>query len=410
MGKMLRIAAPLLLLIVAVVLLVSSLGASCNFTTLSGSTPTPKQLGVVDEAWNTILNDYVDKDKVDLDALSSSAIKAMLESIHDPYAAYFDAAEYKTIKQINIEGTYGGIGAVVTIAGGNITVIAPIEGTPAKAAGIMPRDRILEINGESTEGMSLEEAVLKIHGDPGTKVTLQVLHQGEESPLTLVITRAEIDVASVYPEIIKDTSTPTTTQAPTVTPLPNGIALITITYFSIRTGDETVSALKDMLASGAIGIVLDLRDNPGGVLDSAVTVASQFLKEGTVVYALDSEGRKVSWDVEPRGLATDLPLAVLVNGNSASASEVVAGALQDYGRGLLIGTETFGKGSVNHFRELSDGSAIYISIGRWYTPNGRQIEGQGLTPDMVVERTEQDVQQGKDPQLDKAIEYIKSKL
>ena len=410
MGKMLRIAAPLLLLIVAVVLLVTSLGASCNFSSLSKPTPTPQGLGLIEEAWNTVLNDYVEKDKVDLKALSSSAINGMLESIHDPYAAYFDAAEYKTIKQINIEGTYGGIGAVVTIAGGNITVIAPIEGTPAKAAGIMPRDRILEINGESTEGMSLEEAVLKIHGDPDTKVTLQVLHQGEENPLTLVITRAEIDVASVYPEIIKDTSTPTTTQAPTVTPLPNGIALITITYFSIRTGDETVSALKDMLASGAIGIVLDLRDNPGGVLDSAVTVASQFLKEGTVVYALDSEGRKVSWDVEPRGLATDLPLAVLVNGNSASASEVVAGALQDYGRGLLIGTETFGKGSVNHFRELSDGSAIYISIGRWYTPNGRQIEGQGLTPDMVVERTEQDVQQGKDPQLDKAIEYIKSKL
>ena len=211
MGKMLRIAAPLLLLIVAVVLLVSSLGASCNFTTLSGSTPTPKQLGVVDEAWNTILNDYVDKDKVDLDALSSSAIKAMLESIHDPYAAYFDAAEYKTIKQINIEGTYGGIGAVVTIAGGNITVIAPIEGTPAKAAGIMPRDRILEINGESTEGMSLEEAVLKIHGDPGTKVTLQVLHQGEENPVTIVITREEINVASVYPEIIQGNSTPTPT-------------------------------------------------------------------------------------------------------------------------------------------------------------------------------------------------------
>jgi carboxyl-terminal processing protease len=165
-----------------------------------------------------------------------------------------------------------------------------------------------------------------------------------------------------------------------------------------------------MLASGARGIVLDFRDNPGGVVDSAVTVASQFLKEGTVLYALDSEGRKVSWDVESGGLATDLPLAVLVNGNSASASEVVAGALQDYERAPLIGNQTFGKGSINHFRQLSDGSAIYISIGRWYTPNGRQIEGQGLTPDMVVERTEQDVQQGKDPQLDKAIEYIKSKL
>jgi carboxyl-terminal processing protease len=410
MGKIFRIAAPLLLLTVVVVLLVTSLGASCNFASLSGPTATPKELGVIEEAWNTVLNDYVDKDKVDLKALSSSAINGMLESIHDPYAAYFDAAEYKIIKEINLEGTFGGIGAVVTIADGNLTVIAPIAGTPAERAGIKPQDKILEINGNSTQGMSLEEAVLKIHGDPGTKVTLQVLHQGEEAPVNLVITREEINVSSVYPEIIQGNSTPMPTLAPTVTPVSNGIAHITITYFSSRTGDEIVSALKDMLASGMRGIVLDLRDNPGGVVDSAVTVASQFLKEGTVIYALDSEGRKVTWDVEPGGLATDPPLAVLVNGNSASASEVVAGALQDYGRGLLIGTKTFGKGTVDHFRELSDGSAIYITIGRWYTPKGRQIEGQGLTPDIVVERTEQDVQQGKDPQLDQAIEYIKSKL
>ncbi|MCX5995848.1 MAG: S41 family peptidase [Chloroflexi bacterium] len=414
MGKIHRLAAPLLLLIVAVVLLVTSLGASCDFSSLSGSTPTPKQLGVVDEAWNTILNDYVDRDKVDLDALSSSAIKAMLESIHDPYAAYFDAAEYKTIKQTNLEGTYGGIGAVVTIADGNLTVIAPIAGTPAERAGIKPQDKILEINGNSTQGMSLEEAVLKIQGETGTQVTLQVLHQGEEAPITLVITREEINLPSVYPEIIQGkgngNATTTPTPAPTVTPLPNGIALITITYFSEHTGDEIVSALNNVLASGAKGIVLDLRDNPGGVLDSAVAVASQFLKDGIVLYALDSNGNKETWDVEPGGLATDLPLAVLVNGNSASASEVVAGALQDYERAPLIGNQTFGKGSINHFRQLSDGSAIYISIGRWYTPNGKQIEGQGLTPDIVVERTEQDVQQGKDPQLDKAIEYIKSKL
>jgi len=410
MGRILRIAAPLLLLIVAVIFLVTSLGASCNFTSLSGSTPTPKQLGVVDEAWNTILNDYVDKDKVDLDALSSSAIKAMLESIHDPYAAYFNPAEYKIIKQINLEGTFGGIGAMVTIRDGQIAVIAPIAGTPAERAGIKPGDKILQINGNSTEGMSLEEAVLKIQGEPGTQVTIQVLHQGEEAPITLVITREEIDLPSVYPEIIQGNSTTTPTPAPIVTPMPNGIALITITYFSERTGDETVSALKNVLASGAKGIVLDLRDNPGGVLDSAVAVASQFLKDGIVLYALNSNGKKETWDVKPGGLATDLPLAVLVNGNSASASEVVAGALQDRERAPLIGNQTFGKGSINHFRQLSDGSAIYISIGRWYTPNGRQIEGNGLTPNIVVERTEQDVQQGKDPQFDQAIEYIKSKL
>ena len=410
MGRMFRIAVPLLLLTVVLVLVVTSLGASCSLSSLSSPTPTPKQLGVVDEAWSVILNDYVDKDKIDQNALSSSAIKAMLESIHDPYAAYFDAAEFKTIEQMNVQGIYGGIGAMVTIKDGQVTVIAPIAGTPAEKAGIKPGDKILAIDGNSTQGMSLEEAVLKVQGDPGTKVTLEVLHQGEETPITLVITREEINLPSVYPEIGNVTSIPSTTPVPTVTPLPNGIAIITITYFSERTGDEAVSALKDVLASGAKGIVLDLRDNPGGILDSAVAVASQFLKQGIVLYALDSSGKKETWDVKPGGLATDVPLAVLVNGNSASASEVVAGALQDYGRAPLIGNQTFGKGSINHFRQLSDGSAIYISIGRWFTPNGRQIEGNGLTPDIVVNTTEQDIQQGKDPQLDRAIEYIKSKL
>jgi carboxyl-terminal processing protease len=410
MGKMLRVAAPFLLLTVVLALVVTSLGASCSLPLLTGSTPTSKQLGVVDEAWNTIINDYVDKDKVDLDALRSSAIKAMLESIQDPYAAYFDAAEFKTIEQTNVQGTYEGIGAMVTIKDGQLTVIAPIAGTPAEKAGIKPQDKILEIDGNSTQGMSLEEAVSKVQGDPGTKVTLQVLHQGEETPVELVITREEINLPSVYPEIGNATSNPSTTPSPPVTPLPSGIAVITITYFSERTGDEITSALRDVLASGAKGIVLDLRDNPGGVLDSAVTVASQFLKDGIVLYELDSNDEKQTWDVKPGGLATDVPLAVLVNGNSASASEVVAGALQDYGRAPLIGNQTFGKGSINHFRQLSDGSAIYISIGRWYTPNGRQIEGNGLTPDIVVDRTEQDIQQGKDPQLDRAIEYIESKL
>jgi len=309
-----------------------------------------------------------------------------------------------------VEGTYGGIGAMVTIKNEQLTVIAPIAGTPAEKAGIKPGDKILTIDGNSTQGMSLEEAVLKVQGDPGTNVTLQVLHQGEETPVELVIIREEINLPSVYPEIGNATTTPATTPAPTARPLPNGIAIITITYFSERTGDEITSALKDVLARGAKGIVLDLRDNPGGILDSAVTVANQFLKDGIVLYELDSNDEKQMWDVKPGGLATDVPLAVLVNGNSASASEVVAGALQDYGRAPLIGNQTFGKGSINHFRQLSDGSAIYISIGRWYTPNGRQIEGNGLTPDIVIDRTEQDIQQGKDPQLDRAIEYIESKL
>ena len=398
--------------IVLFMLLVLLLIAAIVLPTFSKTSPTSnnEELDLVEEAWQVINTDYVDKAKLNLEELSAGAIKGMLEAVNDPYTAYYDANEYRMIRELNIEGSYGGIGTVVTIADGNLTVVAPIEGTPAARAGLKPRDRILEINGETTQGMSLEEAVLRIQGEPGTQVTLKVLHKGEEIPETMVITREEININSVYPEVITDTPVLTPTPAPTVTPLTGDIARIRITYFSSRTGDEIATALKDVIDGGVSGIILDLRDDPGGVLDSAIKVASQFLKEGIVLYTVDSNGDRENWDVIKGGLATNLPLAVLVNENSASASEVVAGALQDYDRGLLIGTKTYGKGSINHFRELSDGSAIYITIGRWYTPNGRQIEGNGLIPDVVVDRTEQDIQEGKDPQLDKAVEYIKSKL
>jgi carboxyl-terminal processing protease len=220
-----------------------------------------------------------------------------------------------------------------------------------------------------------------------------VLHEGEENPVPLVFTREEVNVPSVYEEV-----------------LPGNIAYVRITSFSTRTDSELVSALENVLGEDVRGIILDLRNNPGGTLDAAVSVASQFLEDGQVLYSLASKGDRETWEVRDGGLATDLPLAVLVNGSSASASEVVSGAIQDQERGVLIGTQTFGKGSINHYRELSDGSAVYISIARWYTPNGRQIEGNGLTPDIVVEMTEQDIEEGKDPQFDKAIEYIEGQV
>ena len=347
----------------------------------------------VEEAWQLIINNYVDKDKLDLKELSDGAIKGMLESLDDPYSDYFDTEESEIVKNVNIEGSYGGIGAVVGIRDGQLLVIAPIEDTPAKQAGIKPRDSILEIDGESTEGMSLTEAAYKIQGEPGTQVTLKVLHIDEEEPVILVITREIIEVDSVFSEIRDD-----------------NIVYIQITFFSERTSTEIVAVLKEVLAQNIAGIILDLRDNPGGPVNSAVSVASQFLKEGTVLYAVDSNGKKQTWSVERGGLATGQPLMVLVNSSSASASEVVAGALQDYGRAVIIGTQTFGKGSINLLKDLSDGSAIYITIGRWFTPNGRQIEGQGLTPDIIIDRTGDEIAQGKDPQLDRAVEYLKSQL
>jgi carboxyl-terminal processing protease len=385
MGKSMKLAALVLLLIA----LIAAIVVIPVVTKIS----TPAALDKVDEAWRVILNDYVAKDNLDQNALSEGAIKGMIAALNDPYTAYYDAAEYTYISQRITEGGYVGIGAVMTIDNGNLTVVSVLPDSPAEKAGLKAKDRVLEVDGNSTAGMSLDEAVLRIQGKAGTQVTLLVLHAGEENPETIVITREEITFSSVFKEI-----------------LPGNIGLITVSIFSTRTGSEFISGLEEMKSKNVSGIILDLRDNPGGTLDAAVSVASQFLKDGIVLYALDNEGKKQTYDVKPEGLATELPLAVLVNGRSASGSEVVAGALQDHGRGVLIGTKTFGKGSINHWRQLSDGSAIYITIGRWYTPNGRQIEGNGLTPDIVVERTQQDIEQGKDPQLDRAIEYIKSQI
>ncbi|MFC2059359.1 S41 family peptidase, partial [Chloroflexota bacterium] len=296
-----------------------------------------------------------------------------------------------TFTQAYFEGAYSGIGALVTLRDDQFMVVSPIPGAPAESAGIMSGDIILEIDGESTIDMDYIYALLKVRGEAGTQVTLHVLHQDEETPVDIVITREEIKTPSVYSEVLSD-----------------NIALLSITHFSYETASELASELKGILADGATGIILDLRSNPGGTLDGAVSVASQFIEEGLVLYSINSNGEQDSWEVKSGGIALDIPLVVLVNEGSASSSEVVAGALQDHDRARLVGTRTLGKGSVNHIRELSDGSAIYITIARWYTPNGRLIEGLGLPPDYVVEITEEDIENGDDPQLERAIEYLGS--
>ena len=378
----------LLLIALVVALVVGSYGPSWF-----NPSRTQPEFEIVEEAWQVIINDYVDSDEIDLERLSQGAIDGMIKALDDPYSAYFDAEQYE-LSQYSLQGSFGGVGIEVTVdEEGGLVVVAPIVGTPAQKAGIMPGDKILAIDGEKTEGMHFIEAVLKIRGEQGTQVTLRVLHEGEDVPQDYVITREEIDAASVLAKM-----------------LPGNIAHIEVGHFTSRTGSELTSALEDIIADDVSGIILDLRDNPGGVLKAAVAVASQFLEEGIAVYVIDGEGNEEEWRVEEGGLATKLPLVVLVNSNSASSSEVVAGALQDHMRGIVIGTQTLGKGAVNHFRELSDGSAIYITSARWYTPNRQQIEGQGITPDEIIEITEDDLARGYDPQLERAIEYIESQL
>lgn len=354
--------------------------------------PPPTGIELVEEAWQVILEDFVDSDELDPDVLAQGAIKGLIEALQDPHSAYFDPERYDEWQE-HLAGAFGGIGAQVSIVDGQVVIVEPLEDSPAGREGIAAGDKILEVDGTSTEGMTLDEAVGRIRGEPGSQVALLVLHEDEETPVEIVITREMIQLDSVTWEMLSD-----------------GIAHIRIIQFTNRTAAEIVTALQELMDGDVAGIILDLRNNQGGVLSAAVTVASQFLEEGIVLYAIDNEDERDTWDVQAGGLATTPPLAVLVNAHSASASEVVAGALQDHQRGRLIGTTTYGKGSVNHVRQLSDGSAIYITIERWYTPNGRQIEEHGITPDEEVERTAEDVREGRDLQLERAIEYLMSQL
>ena len=271
-----------------------------------------------------------------------------------------------------------------------ITITAPLPGTPAERAGIMPGDVILEVDGESTEGWSVLESVIRIRGLDGTPVRLLVLHKNAQDPVEIEIVRATIQITSVEWEM-----------------LPDGIAHVEISTFSSNTDEQMSAIIEEAKEEGARAMILDLRNNPGGLLSTTVNIASQFLEDGLVLYSVDGNDHRVEYEVRPDGLAPNLPLAVLVNGGSASGSEVLAGALRDHGRASLIGENTFGKGSVNLPHNLTDGSGLYCTIGRWYSPNGHLIEGEGFAPDIQVVPSQEENQ---DIQLDRAVEYLQSQV
>jgi len=358
-----------ILKIVVIALLVVNLalffGAGCavGIKAPFGST---QSLGIVDEAWDILFRDYVDKDKLDETKMSQGAVRGMVEAVDDPYTAYLDPVTYE-LSLTRLEGTYEGIGATVAIEDDQIVVIAPIAGSPAEKAGIRPGDKVLEIDGVSTEGMSLVEAVVIIRGPQGAPVRLLVLHQDETEPVEIEIVRDEIELPSVRYEMRED------------------IAYITISHFSELTNGQLSSALESITHEAATGIIIDLRSNPGGLLQGVIDVASYFLTEGVVVDVVDNRGGHTTATVTRKEIATDLPLVILVDSFSASGSEVLAGALQDHGRAVIAGTTTFGKGSVNILRQLKDGSGLYITTARWFTPQGRLIEGEGISPDYELE-------------------------
>jgi len=377
MPKTIKIIVITLLLVVSLAL---SFGAGCA---LGDRTPPSLGPGLdsIVEAWDILVNDYVGKDGLDTSTLSQAAIKGMVEALDDPYSAYLDAETYQ-LSLSDLAGKFEGIGAYVAVKDEQIMIIAPIPDSPAAKAGIKAGDIILGIDDKPASEMSLAEAVLYIRGPKGTSVRLLILHQGETEPEEIEIVRAEIELSSVYFEMRGD------------------IAYINIAYFSERTNEELSPVLQSITQEAATGIILDLRSNPGGLLQTVVDVASRFLKEGVVVDVVDNQGQHTASTVKPKGTTTDLPLVVLVDSYSASGSEVLAGALQDYARAIIAGTKTYGKGSVNILHQLEDGSGLYITTARWLTPNGRPIEGEGIDPDYELD-LEEDA-------IGWAIDYLKS--
>ncbi len=379
MSKTVKIMAVALLL---VAILTLSFGAGCALGT-NALPRTELGLDVVEEAWSIIFRDYVDRNKLDTSTLSQGAIEGMVKALDDPYTAYLTPQTYQ-MSLSDLEGKFEGIGAYVGVKDEQLIVIAPIADSPAAKAGIRSGDVILRIDDDLASEMSLQEAVLRIRGPKGTSVRLLILHQDVAEPEEIEIVRAEIELRSVRLEMRGD------------------IAYINISHFSERTNEELSPVLESITREGATGIVLDLRSNPGGLLEAVVDVASRFLREGIVVHTVDNQGKRTSLSVESGWVITDLPLVVLTDNYSASGSEVLAGALQDYARATIAGIKTYGKGSVNTLHRLKDGSGLYITTARWLTPNGRLIEGEGIEPDYKLELEGEDAVQW-------AIDYLKSK-
>lgn len=351
------------------------------------------QFKVFWEAWQLVDREFYDPQAIDHQKMTYGAIKGMLEALDDQYTS-FATPSHAQITDEDLRGSFDGIGVVVEMRDKKLTVVAPQEGTPGEKAGIKPGDVIVAVDGKDTINLSLLEAVSLIRGPRGTTVKLSIVRDGEPVPLDIAVTRSEIKIVNVK---VKD--------------LGDGVAYVKLGGFAAPTGRELSQAIRRIVDQKAKGLIFDLRNNPGGLLQTSVDVASIFMRDGVVLYEETRTGDSLPFDVK-RGaaVAPDIPMVVLINKGSASASEIVAGALQDNGRAVLVGENSFGKDLVQNVHELSDKSSVRITIARWATPNRQQIHEKGLTPDFAVEMTEDDVKAGRDPQLDKAIETLKSRI
>lgn len=378
--------------------LLSRLNAASIETPLPLSTPpqalesTPSDLQTLFvpfwETWDLVHTQYVDQPVDDIE-LIRGAIRGLLAALKDEHTSYMDPQQYADATA-ELSGEYDGIGAWVDPSGDYLIIISPMPNSPAEKAGLKPGDKIIAIDGEDMTGLDGEIVRLKVLGPAGSVVHLTVLREGEPEPLEFDIVREHIVIQSVIGEM-----------------RPDGLAYVQITTFGDNTTRELRQTLNTLMAQEPKGLILDLRYNGGGYLQTAVEVASEFIGQGVILYEQYGDGTRQSYEAIPGGRATKIPLVVLINEGTASASEILAGAIQDYGRGKLVGVTSYGKGSVQNWVPLSnDQGAVRVTVAKWLTPNGRTIHKQGLTPDVVVEITEEEIKAKQDPQLEKAVEVL----
>lgn len=365
----------------------------------------PAEFGTFWQVWNLVQHHFIDREALITSELTYGAINGMLAALGDEGHTTFIRADEVDRHRTDLSGTYSGIGAQIGIRDGLPVIIAPFDGSPAAEAGVKPGDIIIEVDGQDVTTWSLQDIVDHIRGEAGTQVILTLLRPEEGESQEISIIRGEIDSPTATWGSIPGTD----------------IALVRLSRFSADATEELAAAINAAKAAGAKGLIVDVRGNPGGLLEQAINVTSQFLKDGNVLQQEDAAGNRKLFPVKEGGVATDIPMAVLINRGSASSSEIFAGAIQDHERGVVVGETTFGTGTVLEPFSLDDGSLLMLGTSQWLTANGRLIRKQGIEPDVIVESpiganllspadmqtlTVEDLLQSEDKQLLKALELL----
>ena len=383
----------LALVITSMVIGAFVLGIGTTWMLMRGSTATAEEASGFDvfwEAWHLIENHFFG-DLPDMQHIAWGAIRGAIDTLGDPHTTFLEP-QPRQLEKERLSGQFGGIGAYVSQIEDGSIVLDPMPDLPAANAGVQEGDAVIKVDDtEITPEMTVDDVVTLIRGEVGTIVRLTLHRNLEAEPVVVDIERQEIPSPSVEWHMLEEAE---------------GVGYIRIMIFTDRTNTELIDALEDLQDQGMTRLLVDLRGNGGGLFDAAIDVSSRFLRDGVVVYQTEKDGHQLAYSVKGGPTFAELPLVLLVDGGTASASEIVAGALQDHGRAVLVGQQTYGKGSVQQAFDLSDGSSVHITASKWLTPNRRQIDQQGLTPDLEVLITDEDRAQGRDSQLERALEAL----